>query len=300
MEYFVKKADPNKRLDVFLPLLNLGLTRSAAQRLIEEGNVLVNDKPAKASLKLKVGDKIFIDIPPPKKLETEPEDIKLDILYEDPDIIVINKPYGMVVHPACGNYLHTLVNALLFHCGDLSGIGGVIRPGIVHRLDKGTSGAIVVAKNDFAHSNLSRQFKDRKVKKKYIALVKGEVKGDKGIINENIGRHPVDRKKMTAGKSQKTREAVTKYKIMKRFKEHTLLEVEPKTGRTHQIRVHLSHIGYPIYGDPVYGKGQESGRMFLHAETLGFNHPTKNVFMEFLAPMPEDLKKILEELSAKR
>lgn len=307
MEYSTKPSDKNKRLDLLVSQLKLGLTRSQVQRLIDCGKITVNKKDSKHGYRIKTGDVISIDIPEPKKIESTPENIPLNIIYEDKDIIVINKPRGFVVHPAPGNYTSTLVNALLYHIKDLSGIGGKLRPGIVHRLDKDTSGVIVVAKNDKAHNSLARQFKDRTIEKTYVAIVKGRMKSDVGIISENIGRHPVNRKKMSvvaahetclpAGKAQHSREAMTRYKVLKRFDEYTLVELKPKTGRTHQLRVHLNHIGHPIVGDLVYGGKNDLGvtKQLLHAKELAFTHPTTGERKVFEAPMPDDMLSTIDK-----
>lgn len=301
-----KEKEENQRLDIYLSRKDLGLSRSWIQKLISSGKIKVNNAVVKPSYKVRVGDSIAVTIPKPKPLKIEPEKIPLNILYEDRDLMVVNKPRGMVVHPGAGVNSDTLVNALLYHCKDLSGIGGTLRPGIVHRLDKDTSGVLVVAKNDFTHLALSKQFKERKVNKRYIALVKGRVSREQGKIEAPIGRHPVKRKKMAAG-ARRAREAITSYKVLERFEDFTLLEAAPKTGRTHQIRVHLSHIGHPIVGDVKYGgriglriKGQGSreaianlGGQLLHAQTLGFVHPRTKEYMEFNAPLPGDMKKII-------
>lgn len=277
----------NQRLDQHLAARqDLNLTRSQIGKLIEAGEILVNGQVVKPSYHLKKNDCLTINIPPPRKLETKPENIPLEIVYEDDDLVVVNKPRGMVVHPAAGNYEGTLVNALLHHCQDLSGIGGVVRPGIVHRLDKDTSGLIVVAKNDAAHQSLTKQFKDRVIKKRYVALVQGVVKQDSGEIDAAIGRHPVRRMKMAV--TEKGREAITHFKVIKRFKDTTLVELAPKTGRTHQLRVHLHHLGHPIVGDPVYGGAKGSGQL-LHASKLSFIHPRTGEKMEFEVPLPDDL-----------
>lgn len=242
-------------------------------------------------------DVVSVDMPQPRKMEVLPEKIELDIIYEDKDLIVINKPAGMVVHPAFGHSSGTLVNALLEHCRDLSGIGGVERPGIVHRLDKETSGIIVIAKNDLVHRKLSQQFKDRKVKKKYLAIVQGDVKCDGGVVDAPIGRSTSDRKKMTVvrllsekdietnrnrPRRSKSRESVTRYKVLKRYGDRTLVEASPETGRTHQIRVHMQHIGHPIVGDKIYGhKKDRSDVMFLHSYYISFEHPVSGKMMEF-------------------
>ena len=300
MQYSVKDKDRNKRLDLLVNSLNIGLSRSQSKKLIENGNILVDSKLSHASYRVKIDDIVSIKIPKPIALNAKPENIPLDIVYEDSEIIVVNKPRGMVVHPAAGNYSHTLVNALLSHCKDLSGIGGVLRPGIVHRLDKDTSGLIVVAKNDRAHEALSKQFKQHSVEKIYLALVRGNIKSDNGIIREPIGRHPVHRKKMAViqrkGKqatgNMKARDAFTEYEVIKRFKEFNLLKIKIKTGRTHQIRVHLSHIGHSVVGDPVYGGGK--GGQMLHAQTLGFIHPSSGKHVEFTTKLPDDMQ---EEIS---
>ncbi len=303
-ELFIKPEDAGQRLDQHLSSSDLGLSRSYVQKLVKDGQVKVNDKPSKASYRLKKDDRITIFIPPPKKLEVKPENIPLRIIYEDDDLIVVNKPSGMVVHPAAGNFSGTLVNALLFHCKNLSGIGGVLRPGIVHRLDKNTSGLLVVAKNDRAHLSLSKQIKERTIKRRYVALVHGRMERDEGIIEARMGRHPVHRKKMAViEKSElKSKEAITHYKVSERFKNYTLVEVELKTGRTHQIRVHMSSIGHPVVGDSTYGRaGNEFGvkRQLLHAKVLGFVHPVTGEHIEFKAELPEDFRRVLDSLSGR-
>lgn len=309
---FTFKVTPNEaqpRLDIYL-LKNLpDLTRSRIKRLIEEGRVLVNHSPTKAGHKVKAGDIIEVVLPEPQVLEVRPEAIPLDILYEDESIIVIDKPPGLVVHPGAGRPGGTLVNALLYHCRDLAGIGGSLRPGIVHRLDKDTSGVLVVAKTDKAHQGLVRQFKGHRVTRRYLALVWGMVKQDKGIIDIPIGRHPRQRERMHVAPGR-GRRAVTNYRVLERFGPITLLEIAPETGRTHQIRVHLSAIHHPVVGDPVYGKRTiPSGlsqrlrdclkglkRQALHASTLGFIHPVKGETMEFTSNPPEDIKVVIEAL----
>ncbi|KEI78438.1 pseudouridine synthase [Clostridium botulinum A2 117] len=293
----VEKEFDNVRLDLYLSKIFEDKSRSYLQGIINEGNVLVNNKEKKRNYKLKVGDNIEVNIPEPKLLQIEPEDIKLDIIYEDKDVIVVNKPQEMVVHPAPGVYSGTLVNALLHHCKDLSGINGVARPGIVHRIDKDTSGILVVAKNDISHNNLAAQFKEHSISRVYMALVEGIIKDEQGTIEAPIGRHPVDRIKMAVVKDG--RHAVTHYKVIERFKNHTLVECRLETGRTHQIRVHMSHIMHPLVGDPVYGYKKQrfnlKGQM-LHAKLLGFIHPTTRQYVEFESELPEYFKKIIKIL----
>ncbi|MCC5426318.1 RluA family pseudouridine synthase [Clostridium botulinum] len=293
----VEKEFDNVRLDLYLSKIFEDKSRSYLQGIIDEGNVLVNNKKKKRNYKLKVGDNIEVNIPEPKLLQIEPEDIKLDIIYEDKDVIVVNKPQEMVVHPAPGVYSGTLVNALLNHCKDLSGINGVARPGIVHRIDKDTSGILVVAKNDISHNNLVAQFKEHSISRVYMALVEGIIKDEQGTIEAPIGRHPVDRIKMAVVKDG--RHAVTHYKVIEKFKNHTLVECRLETGRTHQIRVHMSHIMHPLVGDPVYGYKKQrfnlKGQM-LHAKLLGFIHPTTGQYVEFESELPEYFKKIIKIL----
>ncbi|AUM95378.1 TPA: RluA family pseudouridine synthase [Clostridium botulinum] len=293
----VEKEFDNVRLDLYLSKIFEDKSRSYLQGIIDEGNVLVNNKEKKRNYKLKVGDNIEVNIPEPKLLQITPEDIKLDIIYEDKDVIVVNKPQEMVVHPAPGVYSGTLVNALLSHCKDLSGINGVARPGIVHRIDKDTSGILVVAKNDISHNNLAAQFKEHSISRVYMALVEGIIKDEQGTIEAPIGRHPVDRIKMAVVKDG--RYAVTHYKVIERFKNHTLVECKLETGRTHQIRVHMSHIMHPLVGDPVYGYKKQrfnlKGQM-LHAKLLGFIHPTTGQYVEFESQLPEYFKKIIKIL----
>lgn len=289
-----------KRLDVFLASESSDLTRSYIQKLITNGLVSVNGSPAKPSYRVKEGDVVILRLPPPEGLELRPEPIPLDICYEDDDVVVVNKPRGMVVHPGAGNFSGTLVNALLYHCRDLSGINGVLRPGIVHRLDKFTSGLLVVAKNDASHLELARQLKERRVKRRYIALVHGRVKNQCGTVDAPIGRDPKNRQKM-AVVFKNSRPAVTHYRVMEYFHMYTLLEVRLETGRTHQIRVHMSYIGHPVAGDDKYGPSKPSLGLtgqFLHAASLGFYHPKTSVYMEFEAPLPEELAAVLSRLKS--
>ncbi|MDL2236684.1 RluA family pseudouridine synthase [Christensenellaceae bacterium OttesenSCG-928-K19] len=294
---FIINENTGKRLDAYLAGELKEHTRSFIKTLITQGMVLVNGKQVKAGYMLKTGDTVIVDIPQAEQTGLQAQDIPLDIVYEDEDIIVINKPQGMVVHPAAGNPDGTLVNALLFHCRDLSGIGGELRPGIVHRLDKDTSGVIVAAKNDVAHLSLSNQLKDRSIKKTYIALCHGNVKEDTGTIRTNIDRHPKDRKKMAV--SRMGREAVSHYEVLKRYGQYTLLAVEIETGRTHQIRVHMKHMGHPVVGDALYTKLRNpfgvDGQL-LHAEKLRLRHPTTGQEMEFSAPLPQYFEKVLDTL----
>lgn len=295
----VNEENIGKRIDSFISLLEKHISRSAVQRLIEEENIKVNGEKTKGSYKVKLNDEIEINIPNAKEIDLKAQEIPLNIIYEDNDIIVVNKPKGMVVHPANGNPDGTLVNAIMSVCKDsLSGIGGEIRPGIVHRLDKDTSGAIIVAKNDKSHINLSEQLKNHQVKKTYIALVRGIIKENEATINMPIARSTKDRKKMAVDKKGKT--AITHFKVLGRYKEkYTLLEINIETGRTHQIRVHLSKIGYPVIGDTTYSNGKNEWGIegqCLHAKSLKFKHPTTNKEMFLEAQLPEYLQNILEEL----
>lgn len=297
-KFEIKEDNEKERLDKVLSELDNALSRTAIQRLIEEEKILVNNKIEKASYKVSVGDIITIEEEMPKEIDLKAQDIPIEILYEDNDIIVVNKPKGLVVHPANGNPDGTLVNAIMNICKNtLSGIGGEIRPGIVHRLDKDTSGVIIIAKNDNAHINLSNQIKNREVKKIYIALVRGVIKENEATINMPIGRSTKDRKKMAVSRNGK--EAVTHFKVIERFDNYTLLKIKIDTGRTHQIRVHLAEIGYPVIGDYVYSNGKNPfgvvGQM-LHAESIEFKHPTTNELMKIEAPIPEYFEEIINEL----
>ncbi|MGV3025508.1 RluA family pseudouridine synthase [Clostridium thermobutyricum] len=285
------------RIDKFITDIMEGKSRSYIQGMIEEGYVLVNNKKVKSNYKLKLNDVIKTTIKEPVELEVKKENIPIDILYEDSDVIVVNKPKGMVVHPAPGNYEGTLVNALLYHCKDLSSINGVIRPGIVHRIDKDTTGVLVVAKNDEAHVKLSEQLKNHSMKREYYALVEGRLKKDSGTIDKPLARSKRDRLKISITEDGKR--AVTHYSVIERFKNSTLVKCVLETGRTHQIRVHMSSIGYPLVGDPLYGfkkqKFKDDGQM-LHAKVLGFIHPRTGEYMEFSSELPENYKKLLENL----
>jgi len=299
-----------ERLDAFLAASLPEITRSAAQRLIEQGLVHVDGMEVKSSHKLSSGEEVTVSIPPPEPSTAIPEKMDLVILHEDADVIVVNKPAGLTVHPGAGISSGTLVNGLLGHCSDLSGIGGEIRPGIVHRIDKDTTGILVVAKNDAAHQGLSTQFSQHTVKRVYYALVFGSLKTDKGRIEGEIGRHPVDRKKMS-GNARHGRHAVTHWKVLARYNGVTLLQLRLETGRTHQIRVHLSEAKHPLLGDSVYGGDarlgnikdvklrtliKELGRQALHAKTLGFIHPSSGEYIEFDSDLPEDMQRIIDYL----
>ncbi len=284
------------RLDIYLAKkLSKKLSRSFIQKLIDGGNVLLNGKAVKRNYKVISGDKIDITVPDPVETKTSAQNIPLNIVYEDGDVIIVNKPAGMVVHPAAGNFTGTLVNALLHHTKDLSGIGGVMRPGIVHRIDKETSGLLIVAKNDTAHKNLAGQFKAHTVKRKYIAVVRGVVQLNQGTIEAPIGRHPRDRQKM-AVVFTRSRPAVTHYTVIKRLKDYTVLELSLETGRTHQIRAHMSYFGHPLVGDGTYGKRHGFERQALHAKILGFEHPVLKKYMEFDSKLPEDMENLIQRL----
>ena len=298
-KFIVLNEYSNQRLDKFLSIQFSSLSRTHIAKIIEEGNCLVNSKVAKAGLKLKNGDEVEINIPEVKPLEIKKEDIPLDVVYEDEDILIINKPQGMVVHPANGNYEHTLVNAVLNYSDDLSGINGVARPGIVHRIDKDTSGLICIAKNDKAHLSLSEQLKDHSMSRTYIALVRGVIPENSGEINMPIGRDPRNRQKMAVTRTN-SKEAVTYFKVLQRFSNNTLVECKLKTGRTHQIRVHLSYIGYPVEGDPLYaGKKYDTlykNGQLLVATSLKLIHPSSKEEMEFKIELPDYFKEVLSHL----
>lgn len=287
------------RIDKYLADNIEELTRSVVASLIENGNVLVNDKVVSKNYKLRESDIISVNIPDPVEYEAEPENIPLEIVYEDNDLIVVNKPKGMVVHPAAGNYSGTLVNALLYHCrGNLSGINGVLRPGIVHRIDKNTSGLLIVAKNDKAHKHLASQIKEHSFTREYEAVVIGNIKNDKGTVNAPIGRHHIDRKKMTVTE-RNSKNAVTHYEVISRYKGYTHIKCILETGRTHQIRVHMAYIGHPVSGDDVYGNKKEKvnfNGQCLHARKIGFIHPSSGEYMEFTSDLPDYFKNFLKKL----
>lgn len=289
--------DAGTRADVFLAA-KLGVSRSNMQKLLEDERVKRGEKIIKANYKVRAGEMFVVDIPEPEPIEAVPENIPLDIIYEDEDVAVLNKARGMVVHPAPGNYTGTLVNALLYHCSNLSGINSAIRPGIVHRLDKDTSGIMIVAKNDAAHISLSQQIQSKTAVRTYLAVVRGNIKTDSGTIETQIARDKTDRKKMAVVK-EGGRDAITDYEVLERFGKYTLVRCKLRTGRTHQIRVHMEYLGYPLVGDPKYSpmktpfgiKGQA-----LHSHTLEFTHPRTGERMKFEAPLPEDMHKIITRL----
>jgi len=287
-EFRVDSKAVGVRLDQFLAGEVPRLSRARLQDLIKDGHVTLNGGKTKASMRLRDGDTIVLNEPPPTAIETRPEEIALDVLYEDDDFIVLNKPAGLVVHPAAGNWSGTIVNALLHHCPTLSGIGGEQRPGIVHRLDKETSGCLVVAKNDAAHQSLARQFAGREVTKIYLALVAGKLARKSGVVEAAIGRHPIQRKKMAVLTNGRGRAAKTSYRVLRELPVGTLVECTLYTGRTHQIRVHLKHLGHPVLGDEVYGKRGGFARQMLHAWRLGFVHPRTGERMNFESPLPPD------------
>ena len=288
------------RLDAFLSAQLDGLSRSHIQKILKGGGVLVNGRPEKSSYRVAPGDQVELEVPEPEEPEILAEEMDLDILYEDRDIILINKPKGMVVHPAAGHYSGTLVNGLMAHCReDLSGINGVLRPGIVHRIDMDTTGVLIACKNDFAHTSIAQQLKVHSITRKYYAIVHGVIREEEGTVNAPIGRHPTDRKKMSIN-TKNGREAVTHYRVLQRFEKFTYVECQLETGRTHQIRVHMASVHHPLLGDTVYGpaKCPVSGLQgqTLHAGVLGFIHPRTGEYMEFSAPLPEYFQELLKKL----
>lgn len=287
-----------QRIDVFVSEI-ADVTRSRAAKLISDGCVQINNKTAQKSDKLQMGDKVSVTVPEPLEYDVLPQNLNLQIIFEDEHLLVVNKPKGMVVHPAAGNYEGTLVNGLMYHCKDnLSGINGVMRPGIVHRIDKNTSGLLIVAKNDNAHNFLAQQIKEHSFTREYEAIVYGNFKDDKGTINAPIGRHPVKRKQMTVT-STASRNAVTHYEVLERFGEFTHLKLRLETGRTHQIRVHMAYIGHPVAGDDVYGPKKvitELSGQCLHARKIGFIHPVSREYLEFSSPLPEYFEKFLRKV----
>lgn len=298
--FLITEELDGERIDKALNLLIDSLSRSFIAKLIKDNQVTVNGKTVKASYSLKTDDEVVFCLPPSIQPDIQPENIPLDVLYEDKEVIVINKPKGMVVHPAAGHYSGTLVNALMYHCGsELSGINGVMRPGIVHRIDMDTTGSLIVCKNDKSHNFIAEQLKEHSITRKYHAICYGVIKEDSGIINKPIGRHPTDRKKMAVNEKN-GKEAITHYKVLQRFQNYTYIECQLETGRTHQIRVHMSSIGHPLLGDEVYAPGRKhpyhlEGQT-LHAKILGFIHPITNEYIELDAPLPEYFKNLLNKL----
>ena len=294
-EIIAEESDINKRIDVFLSKNLESFSRSYIQDLIKKGKATIGGKTIKANYRLREGDIVALAIPKPEPLEILPENIPLDIVYEDNDVILVNKPKGMVVHPAAGHYSGTLVNALLYHCKDnLSGINGVLRPGIVHRIDMDTTGIIIVCKNDNAHQHIAKQLAEHSITRKYVAIVSGNIKEYVGVVDAAIARSKNDRKKMTVDKDGKR--AVTHFKVLERLNNYTYIECVLETGRTHQIRVHMSYLHHPLLGDEVYSNKKENTKLkgqCLHAKVLGFIHPSTNEYMEFEAPLPEYFKEIL-------
>lgn len=299
-ELFIKSDREEKiRIDKFLSERIPDISRSYLQKLLKDGNITVNKNCVKANYKVAFQDEIHIYLPEPEIPDILPENIPLDILYEDEDILVVNKPKQMVVHPAPGHYTHTLVNAVLYHCGEhLSGINGVARPGIVHRIDMDTTGSLLICKNDRAHQILAEQLKEHTITRKYSAIVHGNIKEDTGTVNAPIGRHPVERKRMSTH-AQNARPAITRYQVLERFGQFTYIECRLETGRTHQIRVHMSSIGHPILGDEIYGPAKCPFHLqgqTLHARILGITHPSTGEYMEFDAPLPEYFSNLLQRL----
>lgn len=289
-----------ERIDKALSVLVDSVSRSFVQKLIREGAVFVGEKPVKANYRLRIDDVVCFELPENEEPDILPEDIPLSILYEDEDILVVDKPKGMVVHPAAGHYRGTLVNAVMYHCGNsLSGINGVMRPGIVHRIDRDTTGSLVICKNDMAHRALAEQFKVHSITRKYRAICMGVLKEDRGTIHKPLARDPKDRKRMAVTTEGNGKDAVTHYRVLERFKNHTYIECELETGRTHQIRVHMASIGHPLLGDEVYGSGKNAYHLegqTLHAWKLGFLHPRTQEYVEFDAPLPEYFQKLLQIL----
>lgn len=299
-EYFTVENQEGERIDRYLSEEMEDRSRSYIQKLIKDQYVIVNQKPVKANYRLSLGDMVEITLPEAKEPDIIPENIPLDILYEDQDIIIVNRPKQMVVHPAPGHYSGTLVNALMYHCGqELSGINGTMRPGIVHRIDMDTTGSLIVCKNDMAHQSLSEQLKVHSIKRVYVAIVHGNIKEDNGTVNAPIGRHPTERKKMSIH-TKNGRNAITHYKVLERFGEYTYIQCELETGRTHQIRVHMASIGHPLVGDQVYGPRKcpfpKLQGQTLHAKTLGIIHPRTGEYLEINAPLPDYFIELLDRL----
>lgn len=299
--FLVETGGEETRIDRYLAEKCADFSRSYLQKLIKDEQVCVNGRPAKANYKVQAGDCVEISVPEIKELDVKPQEIPLDILYEDEYLLVVNKPKGMVVHPSAGHMENTLVNAVLAHCkGNLSGINGVLRPGIVHRIDKDTTGALLICKDDATHRDLAEQLREHSIKRRYRAIVYGNLREDEGTIEGPIGRHPIDRKKMAIN-YKNGKDAVTHYRVLERFGNTTYIECRLETGRTHQIRVHMTSIGHPLLGDEVYGSGKNPYHLqgqTLHAMVLGFIHPKTGEYMEFEAPLPEYFEKLLERLSS--
>lgn len=295
-DWVIEPGEEGERIDKFLAEARADWTRSQIQKWIKEGLVDVNGETAKGNYRLSIDDEVAVKVPPPVALNIEAEPMELNIVYEDSDVVVIDKPRGMVVHPAAGHYSGTVVNGLLYHCHDLSGINGVMRPGIVHRIDKDTSGLLMVAKNDKAHLSLASQLKEHTVNRKYIAIVHGVIPHEKGTIDAPIGRDPKNRQQMAVVMNT-GKEAITHFVVLERFSQHTLVELKLETGRTHQIRVHMKYIGYPLVGDPKYGPKSniEMDGQALHAAILGFEHPSTQKYLEFSSPIPEDMLRVIQQ-----
>ncbi|MGG3882438.1 RluA family pseudouridine synthase [Brevibacillus panacihumi] len=296
-DWNIEPSDAGERVDKYITLQNEDWSRSQVQAWIKEGRVTVGGEPVKNNYKLQAEDELTLRVPPPREMAILPEQMPLDIVYEDSDVVVVNKPRGLVVHPAPGHYSGTLVNGLLAHCKDLSGINGVLRPGIVHRIDKDTSGLLMVAKNDKAHMSLAAQLKEHSVNRKYVAIVHGVIPHEMGTIEAPIGRDPKNRQQM-AVVFENSKPAVTHFVVLERFKNFTLVELKLETGRTHQIRVHMKYIDHPLAGDPKYGPKQtlDLDGQALHAKTLGFVHPRTGEHLEFEAPMPDELEQVIHFL----
>lgn len=298
--YQITEEYEGERIDKCMSMLMDFLSRSYIQKLVKEGQVLVNDRPVKSSYQVQTDDEVCFLLPDSYEPEILPEDIPLDILYEDQDLLVVNKPKQMVVHPAPGHYTGTLVNGIMFHCGSkLSGIGGVLRPGIVHRIDMDTTGSLIVCKNDRAHNSIAAQLKEHSITRRYRAICHGVIAEAEGTVDKPIGRHPTDRKKMAVN-IRGGKRAVTHYRVIRRFREYSYIECELETGRTHQIRVHMASIGHPLLGDEVYSQGRKcpfslQGQT-LHAMTIGFVHPSTGEYLEIVAPLPEYFVHLLEIL----
>ncbi|SFG26917.1 23S rRNA pseudouridine1911/1915/1917 synthase [Lachnospiraceae bacterium C7] len=300
-EIIVEEKSVGQRLDKFLNERYSDFTRSFIQKAIKNGDISVNMKEPKSNYKVRLNDSIIVNIPDPVELEIEPEDIPLDILYEDEDVLIVNKPKQMVVHPSAGHQSHTLVNAIMYHCKDsLSGINGVIRPGIVHRIDMDTTGSLIICKNDKSHVDIASQIKEHSANRVYVGIVYGNLKDDEGTIEGAIGRHPVDRKKMAINEKN-GKPAVTHYKVIERFGNYTYVKFKLETGRTHQIRVHMASIGHPLLGDELYSNNKKSKfkhlqGQCLHAQIIGFIHPTSKKYVEFSAPLPDYFENLLQVL----